>query len=327
MLKPLQSRTYSGFPNQLLETDCRIPSSVLEYAWLSINCKDIREGGILLQIPVLTDERIHSIVQSEAIWTRSRLTSMQEQFSNPGIQIARFGNAFAFVNQSLAGNPIYNRVIGLTAQDEGYIDPILQWYAQHGIPCQIDLCPYQANQDLLLSLAKHGLYQSSYDMVLYGIPSPHISPLPPHIVVRTVHPQELDLFSDLFAQGFLESFEGFDVDIRLLGEYAKGLYGRPGWHLYLTCVEETPAAVALLYREEQIASLVAGATVPQFRGRGCQTALIQRRIADAAHAGCTLLVTQTRVGTTSQHNMERAGMRIAYTKAIWKTPEQRKRSG
>ena len=244
---------------------------------------------------------------------------MQEQFSDSGIQTARFGNALAFVTQSLAGDPVYNRVIGLTARDEGSIDPIVEWYAQNGIPCQIDLCPYQADQGLLLSLVKHGLYQSSYDMILYGMPSPHISPPLPHIVVRTVHPQELDLFSDLFKQGFLESHEGLDIDIRLCGEYAKGLYGRPGWHLYLTYVQETPAAVAMLYIQDQIASLIAGATVPQFRGKGCQTALIQRRSADAAQAGCTLLVTQTGVGTTSQHNMERAGMRIAYTRAIWKT--------
>src|SRR5260370_27023143 len=274
-----------------------------------------------MQTPVLTDERIQSIVQSEATYMSSRLMSVQEQFDDPGIQIARFGNAIAFVTQSLSGNPVFNRVIGLTAQDEGSIDPILQWYSKNGIPCRIDLCPYQTDQDLLLSLVKHGLYQGSYEMVLYGVPSPRISPLPQHIVVRNVHQHELDLYSDLYAQGFLEFYEGLDVDIRLVGEYAKVLYGRPGWHLYLAFVEETPAAVALLHIQEQIASLVAGATVPQFRGRGCQTALIQRRIADAAHAGCTLLVTQTGVGTVSQHNMERAGMHIAYTKAVWKTLE------
>ncbi len=43
--------------------------------------------------------------------------------------------------------------------------------------------------------------------------------------------------------------------------------------------------------------------------------------ADAAHAECTLLVAQTEVGTVSQHNMERADMRIAYIRAIWTTLE------
>jgi hypothetical protein len=98
-----------------------------------------------------------------------------------------------------------------------------------------------------------------------------------------------------------------------------GLYSRPGWHLYLAFVEEAPAAVALLHIQDQIVSLVAAATVLQFRGRGCQAALLQQRIVDADDAGCTLLVTQTRVGTASQRNMERAGMRVAYTSTIWRT--------
>jgi len=55
-------------------------------------------------------------------------------------------------------------------------------------------------------------------------------------------------------------------------------------------------------------------------------ALIQQRIVDAAHAGCTLVVTQTRAGTTSQRNMERAGLRVAYTKTIWRTLEREART-
>lgn len=173
----------------------------------------------------------------------------------------------------------------------------------------------------MLSLAKNGLYQSDYDVVLYGIPSPDISPLPPDIVVRKIHQQDLNLFSSLYAQGFLEFYEGSTTNIKLIADSMMGLYGRPGWHLYLAFVEEAPVAVALLHIQDQIATLVAATTVPQFRGRGCQTALLQQRIVDAADAGCTLLATQTRVGTASQRNMERAGMRVAYTSTIWRTLE------
>jgi len=274
-----------------------------------------------MQIPVLTNERIQSIVQSEATYMSSRLTSMQEQFGNSSIKIARFGNAFAFATPSLSDDPTFNRVIGLTTQDEGHIDAILQWHSENNIPCEIDLCPHQANKDLLLSLAKHGLYQSDYFTVLYGIPSPHVPAFRRHIVVREVHQQELDLFSNLYTQGLLEFYEGSEANAKLIAECAKGLYGYPGWHLYLAFVEETPAAVGVLHIQDLIAWLIGATTIPQFRGRGCQNALIQQRITDAAHAGCTLLATQTSVGTISQYNMECAGMRIAYTKTIWKMLE------
>jgi hypothetical protein len=270
-----------------------------------------------MQIPVLTDERIQSIVQSEVAYLNSWLMNMEEQFDNCGIQIARFGNACAFALQRVSENPTFNRVIGLTTQDEGHIDSILQWYSENKIPCRIDLCPYQTNRDLLLSLIKHGLRESDYGTVLYGVPSPHISPLPPHIIVRKVHQRDLDLFSDLYAQGFIEFYGGSETNVKLIADSAKVLYGHPGWHLYLAFVEEIPAAVALLHIQDQIAVLVAATTVPQLRGKGCQTALIQQRIADAANAGCTLLVTQTRAGTISQRNMEHAGLRIAYNRAVW----------
>ena len=37
----------------------------------------------------------------------------------------------------------------------------------------------------------------------------------------------------------------------------------------------------------------------------------------ANQLGCELIVGQARFGSISQNNMERAGMKIAYTKAIW----------
>ena len=95
-----------------------------------------------MQIPVLTEKRIQSIVQSEVTWMSSRLTSMQEQFDSLDIQIARFGNILAFATQGLSDNPVFNRAIGLTAQDQNSVDAILQWYSEMRVPCQIDLCPY-----------------------------------------------------------------------------------------------------------------------------------------------------------------------------------------
>ena len=58
-------------------------------------------------------------------------------------------------------------------------------------------------------------------------------------------------------------------------------------------------------------------TVPALRGRGCQTALLQRRIHDAHQLGCDVLVSQCRPGSTSQNNQLRAGFEIAGTKAWW----------
>ena len=67
-----------------------------------------------------------------------------------------------------------------------------------------------------------------------------------------------------------------------------------------------------------IGYLANAATVPGFRGRGCQTALLARRIADAAAAGCDLVAGQATFGSTSQRNMERMGLRPAVTVTTWR---------
>src|SRR5438876_705387 len=53
-----------------------------------------------------------------------------------------------------------------------------------------------------------------------------------------------------------------------------------GWHLYLATVDGKPAAAAALTVGDGIGLLANAATMPAFRGRGCQAALIRRRIAD-----------------------------------------------
>ena len=76
------------------------------------------------------------------------------------------------------------------------------------------------------------------------------------------------------------------------------------------------AAGGLIIPEYKMAGFFGAATLPEFRGRGIQTAFMQERLRVAQRAGCDLAVTLTMPGTTSQRNVERAGFRVAYTKVV-----------
>ncbi|MEJ2340034.1 MAG: hypothetical protein P8Y15_14260 [Gemmatimonadales bacterium] len=65
-----------------------------------------------------------------------------------------------------------------------------------------------------------------------------------------------------------------------------------------------------------IAQLCGAATLPEHRRRGVQTALLARRLADAAHAGCDVAVVTTQPGSKSQENVQRRGFELLYTRAI-----------
>lgn len=101
---------------------------------------------------------------------------------------------------------------------------------------------------------------------------------------------------------------------------------RADWHCYVARLDGVPAAVAALRVRDGIGSLTFDGTTPRFRGRGCQTALIRHRIADAAAAGCGLVVTQTDPDSSSQRNLERAGFRTAYTRTFWTSERPASRS-
>jgi hypothetical protein len=74
----------------------------------------------------------------------------------------------------------------------------------------------------------------------------------------------------------------------------------------------------VLYVKNGFGLLADAATLPEFRGKGCQSALIYRRLVDAVQKNCAILTSFVEFGSASHRNIERAGLRVAYTKALWK---------
>ncbi|MDO3412479.1 GNAT family N-acetyltransferase [Saccharibacillus sp. CPCC 101409] len=97
------------------------------------------------------------------------------------------------------------------------------------------------------------------------------------------------------------------------------LHGRPGWTFFLAELDGTPAAAAVMFERNRIASLTFAATLPEFRGRGLHLALLNRRIAEASARGCELIVGQCAFSSQSHRNMEHAGMKLAYIRTAWTT--------
>ena len=58
------------------------------------------------------------------------------------------------------------------------------------------------------------------------------------------------------------------------------------------------------------------ATLPRFRRRGVQTALLRARLAAAADARCDVGVVVTQPGSKSQQNVQRQGFGLVYARAI-----------
>ncbi|WP_237980600.1 GNAT family N-acetyltransferase [Bacillus thuringiensis] len=260
---------------------------------------------------IMTLNTAQEIENAEIHMLSSRVALLQAISENPmQVQMKKFGSATAFSSKIIAG-PAFNTVKGITNTDE--IDKIISYYGSLQIPCRFEITPAQGTAELFQYLSQKGFYQSSFHTALYSIPREDPSLLPSNISIRQLQENEFDMFADIYVRGF--NMPAFTKDgVRQNNEI---LYDKPGWHFFIAEVQNTPASIGVLYINNGIASLAASATLPEFQRKGCHTALIQQRIEKAIATNCHLIVGQARFGSGSQNNMERAHMKIAYTKSIW----------
>lgn len=102
-----------------------------------------------------------------------------------------------------------------------------------------------------------------------------------------------------------------------LAPWLGSLAGRKGWRGYLAYLHDAIAGAAVMYLEGKTGSLVAGCALKEFRRRGVQAALIERRVADATAHGIELLASEAAEDipekpNPSLHNLLRLGFREAY---------------
>ena len=107
--------------------------------------------------------------------------------------------------------------------------------------------------------------------------------------------------------------------------FAANVVGRPGWSCYVAYDGEAPAGAGALFVEQAVGWLGFGATLPDYRGRGAQSAILAARIEDARKQGCRTVTTETGEleegrPASSYRNIVRAGFREVGVRANYRAP-------
>jgi GNAT superfamily N-acetyltransferase len=193
------------------------------------------------------------------------------------------------------------------------IEHVEDFYFRHEADAQVDVCPY-ADPSLYESLNQRGFQVAEFNQTLARWISPDESFGTRHegFEVRRVGPEEGPEWSNVLARVFFAdqapNFGRFFLpwvrhkNAMCLGAFAEG--------------KMVGGAGGLIIPQHRTAGLFGAATLPEFRERGVQSALLKERLQLAQKAGCDLAVTLTMPGTSSQRNAERAGFRTAYTKVV-----------
>lgn len=216
-----------------------------------------------------------------------------------------------------------NKIAGLGfggIPEPAAMEAIEKAYRERGGAPRVELASL-ADPEVGKLLTGRGYLLTGYENVL-GAPLAGVAAPPPgEIAIRVAGEDEADLWLDTNVEGFAAPDEqgvGQDEEFprevlaRVIGDLVAG----GGYTRYLALIGGEVAGAASLRIGEGIAQMSGAATLPAFRRRGVQSALVARRLADAAAAGCELATVTTQPGSKSQENVQRRGFHLLYVRAV-----------
>jgi len=235
-----------------------------------------------------------------------------------GIELRDFGPVQASVIGDLPRVGMVNLVLGATrpgAIADGHLAAALEWTAGRGVSPYVPVAPGLPESETAAAwLAANGYSPGYAWMKFVRDAHPPRFKAPADVEVVEVGPEAGEPFATIVANGF-------ELPVWAASLFA-GLPGREGWRCYVARVDGQIGACGAMLIDGTVAELGFGATLEPARRRGCQLALLRRRIEDAAAAGCETLFVETgeRVEgrpAGSYRNILRAGFEEAYLRPNW----------
>ncbi len=195
---------------------------------------------------------------------------------------------------------------------EAEVERLEAFFRSRGDAVRVEVCPF-AHATLVELFGRRGYRVAEFSNVL-------VRPLnrgeswpaaPAELQIEAVGPQDSDLWARTVAQGFAEHFPATPELVEIMTIFCH----RPTTKCFLARIKGEPVGGASLSQHEGIAGVYGASTLPAFRNRGVQTALLHARMAAAAAAGYDLAMTSALPGSASQRNIERQDFRVVYTRS------------
>jgi GNAT superfamily N-acetyltransferase len=236
-----------------------------------------------------------------------------------GVELRDFGPIQASVVADLPSVGMLNLLLG-AAEDPGgeSLAAASRWAVERGVSPYVPLTPELPGSPGAEEWLRGNGFERAYAWMKFvrGAHPPRF-PAPDGVEIVELDAADQEPFGMIAAIGFgLPSWAA---------DFFAHLPGREGWRCYVAKVDGEAQGCGAMLIDEGIAEFGVAATLEGARGRGCQTALLHRRISDAAEAGCHTLFVETgeRVPdrpSASYRNILRAGFEEAYLRPNWQRP-------
>jgi len=262
---------------------------------------------------MLSAEVADRVEHADIEYMAARIEALAALAGNPhGAHVRRCGDATAFL-VAADPNPFYNNVMGMTARSVEHLAELGDWYAQHDTTFRVDVTPQAACDEVFTALRHAGLAQVGFFGALYAEPDAVAAAVAGRGADLLIEAAEIEEYASVYVDGLAYPA----ANAATMSASVLVLASVPGVHLFRARIDRRTIGVGLLHIRGRTAYLAAASTLADARGRGAQLGLIVRRAELAASLGCDLVVGHAAFASSSQRNLERAGFRTAYTKALW----------
>lgn len=211
-----------------------------------------------------------------------------------------------------------NRAIGLGFDDSCDYSAVLAraeaFFDEVAEPCRVQLMPY-AEKTFREALVERGYSVTGFKSVLIlALGGERARPESQGVGVRTFEPSDEDPFVAALVSAY-----GAPHGLRFSHNEARGMLAHPWVRPVVATSTESGEIVGGAYAvivetpEGKTALLMSAGTVPAWRGRGAQRAMIEARLRIAEETGCDLALVEASVGAPTERNAQRAGFTLAWT--------------
>lgn len=204
----------------------------------------------------------------------------------------------------------YNRVVGLGEKDLPKMDELIAFHHEIGKPSAFSITPDRGVGSAVLKKLQMLGYCLVETNAIFGISCSRAHKVESDIVIRRAQPEDIDVVVALWDQDYDDKLSEQVIQLRGPAQWV------PEFPIYLALLDGQVAAMASMYITDGVAWLGNAETFRHFRRRGCQRALLNYRIREAALMGCDLAISDTDFGTISHRNVIRSGMSLIYIEMI-----------
>jgi len=217
--------------------------------------------------------------------------------------------------------PLFHRAIGFgvaAPASAATLATVLRHYAELGADARIEVAEGIVPLDSVRLLERHGFRREREVHIVHvrTFPGPpEVRPVR-RLVVDTVRQRDVRLFGRLARVGFEESGErGAFVERSTAFLLRRGTPGR--FVGYIGRIDGEPAATGVVCLTPGVGGLYSDTTLPAFRGRGIQKAMIRTRIERGLRRGRRIFTARTEGANTSARNYEQTGFVPLYRASFW----------